>query len=152
MPQSEAVTVGVMEKNVVFKNFANFAEKHLCCSLFLIKLVAGSCRRECLQRCWEETPTQMFSFGICETFKSSYFEEHLRTTASAQSNMWNCCFSEIDTQNVVTGKQLFIDLLQNNWVWVWLWVEWGIAQWLTSDEWSILLSDPKLALRQPSNW
>ena len=28
------------------------------------------------------TPTQVFSCEICEIFKNTYFEEHLRTTAS----------------------------------------------------------------------
>ena len=30
----------------------------------------------------KETPTQVFSCEICETFKNNYFEEHLQTTAS----------------------------------------------------------------------
>ena len=30
----------------------------------------------------KETPTQVFSCKICEVFKSNYFEEHLRMTAS----------------------------------------------------------------------
>ena len=29
-----------------------------------------------------ETPARMFSCKICEFFKNTYFEEHLRTTAS----------------------------------------------------------------------
>ena len=33
-------TGGVLWKKVFFKNFANITEKHLCCSLFLIKLQA----------------------------------------------------------------------------------------------------------------
>ena len=28
----------------------------------------------------KETPTQVFSCEICEIFKNTYFEEHLRTT------------------------------------------------------------------------
>ena len=32
----------------------------------------------------KETPTQVFSCEICETFTNTYFEEHLRTTASGQ--------------------------------------------------------------------
>ena len=42
------------------KNFANFTGKNLRWSLFLM----------------------VFSCGICEIFKKTYFEEHLRTTAS----------------------------------------------------------------------
>ena len=30
----------------------------------------------------KETSTQMFSFEFCETFKKTYFEEHLQATAS----------------------------------------------------------------------
>ena len=28
------------------------------------------------------TPTQMLSCEVCETFKNTYFEEHLQTTAT----------------------------------------------------------------------
>ena len=31
---------------------------------------------------YKETPTQVFSYGICEIFKNTYFEEHLRVVAS----------------------------------------------------------------------
>ena len=31
---------------------------------------------------YKETPTQVFSWEYCETFKNTYCEEHLRTTAS----------------------------------------------------------------------
>ena len=30
----------------------------------------------------KETSAQFFSYEFCETFKSTYFEEHLRTAAS----------------------------------------------------------------------
>ena len=30
----------------------------------------------------EDTPTLMLSYEICEIFKNTYFEEHLRKTAS----------------------------------------------------------------------
>ena len=59
-------------KNGVLKNFTNFIGKHLCWSLCLIKLQAWS----------HETPTQVFSYEICEIFKNTYFEEHLPTIAS----------------------------------------------------------------------
>ena len=54
-------------KKGVLKNFANFTEKHLCWSFQLYQKVS---------------PTQVFSCGICEIFKRTYFGEHLRTTAS----------------------------------------------------------------------
>ena len=39
-------------------------------------------RPEGLQLYYEETPTQVFSCEICETFKLTYFEDHLQTTVS----------------------------------------------------------------------
>ena len=55
----------------------NFTRKHLCWSLFLIKLQA-------LKGCnfIKNSPTQMFSYEYCEIFNNTYFEEHLRTAAS----------------------------------------------------------------------
>ena len=35
-----------------------------------------------LQVFQKETPTQVLSCEVCETFKNTYFEEHLQTTAS----------------------------------------------------------------------
>ena len=49
----------------VLKNFSNFTGKHLCWSLFLIKL------------------QQMFSCEICEIFRKTYFD--LLTTASEET-------------------------------------------------------------------
>ena len=51
----------------------------MCWSLFLIKMQA------CL--CWSLflTPTQMFYCEICEIFKNTYFEEHVRTIASVSA-------------------------------------------------------------------
>ena len=62
-------------KKAVLKNFAIFTGKHLCRSLFFIKLQA-------LQLYQKETPTQVFFCEYCEIFKNTYFEKHLRTTAS----------------------------------------------------------------------
>ena len=45
---------------------ANFTEKRLCRSFAFKK----------------EAPTQVFSDGFCEIFKSDFFTEHLRETAS----------------------------------------------------------------------
>ena len=63
-------------KKCVLENFANFTGKHLCWSLFSIKFHAF--RSATLLK---ETPTQVFSCEICETFKNIYFEKPLRTTA-----------------------------------------------------------------------
>ena len=57
-------------KNGVLKNFANFTRKHLCWSLFLI-----------LKR---DSNTSVFLWNL-RKFKNTYFEEHLRTTASEYS-------------------------------------------------------------------
>ena len=62
-------------KESVLKTFANFMEKHLRWSLFLIKLQAFSQPKE--------TPTQVLSCEVSKTFKNVYFEEHLQMTASA---------------------------------------------------------------------
>ena len=59
-------------KKVILKNFAIFTRKHLCWSLFLIKLPPG------LQLYKKETLTQVFS---CEYYETC-FEEHLQTAAT----------------------------------------------------------------------
>ena len=59
----------------VLKYFANFTGKHLCWSLFLTESSG-------LQLFKKVSPAQVFSFGICENFKNTYFEENLWTTAS----------------------------------------------------------------------
>ena len=64
-------------KQGVLKNFANFARKNLCWSLFLIKL--GFWGPATL---FKKTPTQVFSCEIYKLFKNNYFEEHLWTSAS----------------------------------------------------------------------
>ena len=54
----------------VLKIFAIFTGKHLCWSLFSIKLPA------------KRDSTQMFSCEYCQNFKHTYFEEHPLRTAS----------------------------------------------------------------------
>ena len=61
-------------KKVVLKNFAKFTEKHLCQSLFLIKLTCDFIKKETL--------AQVFSCQFCDIFKNTFFTEHLRATAS----------------------------------------------------------------------
>ena len=74
---SGAVTGGVLLKKDVLKNFANSTGKHLCCSLFLIKLQAwGSATL---------LKTHVFFCEIWEFFKNTYFEDLLRTTVSKGS-------------------------------------------------------------------
>ena len=62
----------------VLKNLRNFTGKHLCWSLFLIKFQVFK-PLILLKR----DSNTLFSCEICEIFRNSYFEEHLRTTASA---------------------------------------------------------------------
>ena len=57
-------------KKTVFKNFVILKGKHLCWSLFLIKLQAS------------RPPTQLLSCKHCKIFKIAYFEENLRAAAS----------------------------------------------------------------------
>ena len=60
-------------KSTVLKIFAIFTGKHLCCSLFLIKLQAF---RHAIYE--KETVTQVLTYEYCEIFKNTYFETHLR--------------------------------------------------------------------------
>ena len=72
-------------KKGVLKTFVNFTGKHLRWNLFFIKLQTFS-----PTTLLKETPTQVLSCEICESFNNNYFEEHLRTTASVfrvQSNI-----------------------------------------------------------------
>ena len=66
---------------VFLKISLNFAGKHLCWSLFnkVTHLRAFNFIKE--------TPTQVFSCEICDIFMNTYYEKHLRTTAS--------CYSEV---------------------------------------------------------
>ena len=66
------------------KNFANFTGKRLCWSVFLIHLQALG-----LQLYQKETPTQVFSCEICETFKSIYFYRTPPVAAILVIIFWN---------------------------------------------------------------
>ena len=57
----------------VLKNLAIFTRKHLCWSLFLIKLQAW----RPLHFIEKETPTQVFFCEYCEIIENSFFIEHL---------------------------------------------------------------------------
>ena len=60
-------------KKAILKIFRNIHRKHLCWSLFLIKL------QTLLPTTYEkETSTQVFPCEYCENLNSTYFEEHLR--------------------------------------------------------------------------
>ena len=62
----------VKKEYINHKNFANFAGKHLCWRLILIKLqFLGPITF------FKRTQTQMLSCEICEFFKNNYFEKHV---------------------------------------------------------------------------
>ena len=65
-----------VEKGVL-KNFANFVGTYLCWNLFLKKLQVW--RPATLLKRGSNT---VVSCEICEIFKGTYFEGHIRTTAS----------------------------------------------------------------------
>ena len=52
----------------VLKNFANFTGKHLCWSLFLIKVLTNFIKN---------SPTQVFSCEMWKNFKNTFSTEHL---------------------------------------------------------------------------
>ena len=64
----------------VLTNFTKFTGKHLCQSLFLIKLQAKACNF-----IEKETLAQVFSCKFCKSFKNTFFTEHLGETASLDS-------------------------------------------------------------------
>ena len=70
----------------VLTDFANFTGKQLCWNLYFIKMQAST-----LQFCWKETPTQLSSSIICETFKNNLFH---RTPPVAASDCLREKFSE----------------------------------------------------------
>ena len=70
----------------LLKIFSNFTGKDLCWSLFLIKLQAF----RPLTLLQLDSNTGVF-LQICKNFKSTYFEEHLRKTASGIPSFNPCC-------------------------------------------------------------
>ena len=71
---TEVATRRFLLKKVLLKIFENFTGKHL---FYFIKLEAF--RPATLLK---TDSTQMFFCAICETFKNTYFEEHLQMAAS----------------------------------------------------------------------
>ena len=68
---------------------------------FSVKLLPAN-RPEGLQLYYKQTLTQVLSCEICEVFKNTYFEEHLRTTASKHRSNFievfcrSCCSTLIN--------------------------------------------------------
>ena len=65
---------GFSARTGVLRNFEKFTGKHLCQSLFLIKLACNFVMKEAL--------AQVFSCEFCEISKNTFFTEHLWETAS----------------------------------------------------------------------
>ena len=63
----------------VLKNVAKFIGKHLCQSLFCIKMLALICNF-----IKNETLAQLLSCEFCEISKNAFFKEHLWATASVR--------------------------------------------------------------------
>ena len=67
------------------------------CSFFLMAPVLESFHNKFkssdLQLYEKKTPTQVFFCEICKISKNTFFEEYLRTTASAVSFSWHLCWS-----------------------------------------------------------
>ena len=70
-------------KKGVLKNLANFTGKHLCWSLFLIKLQVF--RPATLSK--RDSHTVIFLWNL-QNLKNTYFEEYLPTTACVVSFSW----------------------------------------------------------------
>ena len=67
----------VFSKKRFSQKFHKIHGRHLCLSLFLIKLKASVCNI-----IKKETLAQVFSCAFCEISKSTFFTEHLRAAAS----------------------------------------------------------------------
>ena len=145
-------------KKGVLKTFANFTGKHLCWSLFLITLLVFRPAtllkryRSSHQRCsikravlknfaiftgkhlcrsrffQKETPTLVFFCEYCEIFKNTYFEKHLRTTASEDTptlmlsyEIWEIFRNTYFEEHLrKTASNCFTSKYYNNeWWWVW---------------------------------
>ena len=62
-------------KKDVFKNFAKFAWKHLCQSLYFNKIVGLNLQHS------KETLAQVLSCEFCSIFINTFFTKHLQVTA-----------------------------------------------------------------------
>ena len=89
-------------KKGVLKNFAEFKGKHLCRSLFLIKLQV---KKASLRPEKNETPTQVFSGEFCEIFRNTYFYRTSSVAASGSGTFKNCSlFKYVQSQELLSRK------------------------------------------------
>ena len=84
----EAATRGVLQKKGVLKNFAEFTGKQLCQSLFFNKVAGLRCATLLKKKLWY----RCFPVNFAKFFRTSFFTEHLRVTASedAKSALMIC--------------------------------------------------------------
>ena len=88
-------------KKGVLKNFAHFTGKHLCWSLFLIQLQVF--RPATLLK--RDSNAGAFLRNL-KIFKSTYFEEYLRTTASVVSfSMFIIYVIDLSTKNKMQRRR-----------------------------------------------
>ena len=78
----------------VLKKMGNFTGKYLCWNFFLIKL-----------------QLQVLSYEICEIFKNTYFEEHLRTTTAKSSEKESRLLSSFFQREEVLTSETYIELI-----------------------------------------
>ena len=76
-PEMQKLPLEVFNKKNTFLKISQTSQENTCVGVFFMKLQAFS-----LQVFQKETPTQVLSCEVCETFKNTYFEEYLQTTAS----------------------------------------------------------------------
>ena len=90
-PKDRGSRPEVFCKKGVLRNFGKFTGKHLCQSLFLIKLQASGQSFFFNKVVYEikETLAQVFSYEFCESFKNTFFTEHPWATASVNKKTGN---------------------------------------------------------------
>ena len=87
----EALTGGVLKS--AFNNFARFTVKHMCWSLFLIKLQAWLCATFQEKKLWNRGFVSLVSFcKFSQIFNKTYFVKQCP----------NGCLSEMNQKNVFT--------------------------------------------------
>ena len=94
-------------KKDVFSNFTKFTGKHLCQSLFLIKLQTQACNF-----IKKDAQAQIFSCEFCEISKNTtIFTEHLQATAS--DLRLTICWVELKSTAPMPTIKLFTIFLNN---------------------------------------
>ena len=93
-------------KIVVLKNFAIFAGKHLCCSLFLIKVAAAL--KSVFIKKRRDSKTGVF-FEYCKILKNSFFVEHVWWLFLYVAVIKNSCSEKLLLRKIAISKNSLID-------------------------------------------